>query len=146
MLQSFGLLRTNLLKEIVYKRPSYYAVQNVVNILDGTVSSSGFLDYAANTLRKLSVVGIKNDTTFGIMLWYNDRIPSNDLNRDLVDITIKGVMLRDPVYIDMITGKVFEIPHYNRRIMGSDTRFRDLPVWDSPVLIAERSQVKMKSL
>ena len=144
MLQSFGLLRTNLLKEIVYKRPSYYAVQHLVNVLDGSVSSTGFLDYTAHTLRKISVAGIKNDQLFGVLLWYNDRIPSDDLKRDLVDITIKGISFKDPVYVEMITGKVYEIPRYNRRIIDNDTKFQDLPLWDSPVMIAERSQVKMK--
>ena len=144
MLQSFGLLRTNLLKEIVYKRPSYYAVQHVVNVLDGSVSSTGFLDYTANTLRKISVAGIKNDQLFGVLLWYSDRIPSDDLKRDLVDITIKGITFKDPVYVEMITGKVYEIPRYHRKTVDNDTKFQDLPLWDSPVMIAERSQVKMK--
>ena len=144
MLQSFGLLRTNLLKEVVYKRPSYYAVQHVVNVLDGSVSSTGFLEYTANTFRKITVTGIKNENVFGVLLWYSDRIPSDNLNRDLVDITIKGIIFRDPVYVDMITGKVYEIPRYTRRATGNDTRFQDLPLWDSPVMIAERSQVKMK--
>lgn len=37
MLQSFGLIRSNLLNEIVYKRPSYYGVQHMVNVFDDSV-------------------------------------------------------------------------------------------------------------
>ncbi len=144
MLQSFGLIRMNLLKEVVYKRPSYYAVQHTVNVLDGNVNPAGEPEYKANTLRDISIVKIKNDQPFGIMLWYGDRIPSDDLTWDLVDITVKDLTFRDPVYVEMITGRVYEIPDYNRRTVGNDTKFRDLPVWDSPVLIAERSQVKIK--
>ena len=144
MLQSFGLLRMNLLKQFVYKRPSYYGVQHTVNVLDGSVSPDGRPEYKANTLRDFSIVKIKKDQPVGIMLWYSDRIPNDDLTWDLVDITVKGVTFRDPVYVEMITGRIYEIPGYNRRTVGNDTKFIDLPVWDSPVMIAERSQVKMK--
>ena len=76
MLQSFGLLRMNLGKRFVYRRPSFYAVRNVVNL---------------------------------------------------------------------ITGRVFALPAESvvRTAMG--TRFAGLPVWDSPVLIAERSALKLEA-
>ena len=144
MLQSFGLIRMNLLKEVVYKRPSYYVVQHTVNVLDGSVTPVGRTECQANTLRNISIVKIQKDQPFGIMLWYSDRIPSDNLTWDLVDITVKGVTFRDPVYVEMITGCVYEIPQYNRRTVGNDTKFIDLHMWDSPVMIAERSQVKMK--
>lgn len=145
MLQSFGLIRMNLLKEFIYKRPSYYAVQHTVNVLDGSVSSAGELPYKANTLRKIAVHGIKKDKIHGVMLWYSDRIPSDDLAWDLVDITIEDITFHDPVFVEMITGKIYEIPHYNRTVTGNDTKFQDLPVWDSPVMIVERSQVTFKN-
>ena len=43
------------------------------------------------------------------MLWYSDKVPSDDLSWDRVDVTIKGVTYQDPVYVEMITGKVFEL-------------------------------------
>jgi hypothetical protein len=145
MLQSFGLLRLNLLKEFVYKRPSYYGVQHTINVLDDSVSQAGRLSYKANTFREIAVHGIKKDKIFGVMLWFSDRIPSDDLSRDKVDITIDNLKFGDPVYVDMITGKIYEIPVYNRKVVGDGTKFTDLPLWDSPVMIAERSHIKMKN-
>lgn len=141
MLQSFGLLRTNLLKQVVYKRPSYYAVQHVINLLDNSVTPTGRYEYTANTLRKISVVGLKKGNVFGVMLWYSDRIPSDALRWELTDITIKNVTLKNPVFVELVTGNVYEIPTYSRRTIGMDMKFFDLPLWDSPVMIAERSQV-----
>ena len=37
MLQSFGLIRSNTLKEFIYRRPSYYAMQNVFSYIDSDV-------------------------------------------------------------------------------------------------------------
>ena len=34
MLQSFGLVRSNTLKEFVYRRPSWYAMRNVYSLID----------------------------------------------------------------------------------------------------------------
>lgn len=146
MLQSFGLLRMNLLKEFVYKRPSYYAVQHTVNILDSTVSQAGRLSYKANTFRDIAVHGIKKDNTYGAILWFSDRIPSDDLSWDKIDITIENLKLFNPVYVDMITGKVYEIPSYNRKVIANDTKFNDIPIWDSPILIVERSQISFKQI
>lgn len=141
MLQSFGLLRMNLLKQFVYKRPSFYAVQHTVNVLDGTVSQVGRLAYKANTFRDIAVHGMKKDKTYGAILWFSDRIPSDDFSWDKIDITIEDLKLTNPVYVDMITGKVYEIPKYNRKVIGNDTKFNDIPLWDSPVMIVERSQI-----
>ena len=52
MLQSFGLLRTNLLKQVVYKRPSYHAMQHMVNLLHRGVKPAGRLAFTANTARE----------------------------------------------------------------------------------------------
>lgn len=41
MLQSFGLIRSNTLKEFVYRRPSYYAMQNVYAIFDDDTRALG---------------------------------------------------------------------------------------------------------
>ena len=41
MLQSFGLIRSNLLHEIIYKRPSFYGVQHMVSIFDDSVVPVG---------------------------------------------------------------------------------------------------------
>ena len=43
----------------------------------------------------------------------------------------------------MITGKVFEIDKATLKNKGNDVQLKNLPVWDSPVMIAERSQVEL---
>ncbi len=38
-----------------------------------------------------------------------DQIPSDELKWDLVDLTIKKAAFKDPVYVEVITGKVYEL-------------------------------------
>lgn len=61
MQQSFGLLRTNLFQEVVYKRPSFHAVQHLVNLLRPGIRPAGRLGFEANTPRRLTVAGIADD-------------------------------------------------------------------------------------
>ena len=143
MLQSFGLIRSNLLHEIIYKRPSYYGVQHMVSFFDDAVNAVGELKYEQNSSRKMTVAGFQKENTSVVMIWYKDKIPSDNLKWDSVDLTIKSTNFKDPVFVEMITGKVYEIDKTTLKNNGGDTMFQKLPVWDSPIMIAERSQVNI---
>lgn len=67
------------------------------------------MEYESDSPRKLTVAGFEKAGTPVTLLWYSDRIPDDELAWDRIDLTIKGVTFRDPVYVEMITGKVFEL-------------------------------------
>ncbi len=144
MLQSFGLLRANLLYEIMYKRPLFYGVQHMAGFFDGTVRSKAELKYTSTSDRKMTVAGFEKENRPVVLIWYNDQIPTDDLKWDWVDLDIENIHFIDPVYAEMITGKVYEIDQSTWKNDGQHTRFEKLPVWDSPVMIAERSLVAMR--
>ena len=43
----------------------------------------------------------------------------------------------------MITGRVFALDGAKVTVAGGATRFRSLPVWDAPVLVAERAGLEL---
>ena len=142
MQQSFGLLRTNLFKEVVYKRPSFHAVQHMVNLFRPELRSAGRLNHESNTPRRLTVAGIerqKDGTLVGAVVWQNDRIPSDNLAFEPIELWIEGLTLKDPVLIEMITGRIYALPKYHGHSGDGRMKFTGLPVWDSPVVILERS-------
>ena len=142
MQQSFGLLRTNLLKQVVYKRPSFHAVQHTANLLNSAIESGGALQTQANTTRQISAVAMqKEGKRIGALLWYSDRVPSDDLQWDEVEVTVEGVKLRDPVLVDLLTGRVYALPKDHGAQRQSGTKFTGLPLWDSPVAIVERGAI-----
>ncbi len=69
------------------------------------------LEVDHNATREISVVGIKDEAgkTVGAMLWYSDQMPTDVLEKDNVSMTIKGLDMKDPVYVEPITGKVHEV-------------------------------------
>lgn len=143
MLQSFGLLRANLLKQVVYKRPSYHAMQHMVNLLHAGVKAAGHPAFSANTAREIALVELADtaDTPIGVMFWYADRIPSDELAWDRVELSVEGLSLKDPVLVEPITGRIFELPQPHGNRDGGRMKFTGCPVWDAPMLLIERSAV-----
>ena len=154
MLQSFGLVRSNTLKEPVYRRPSYFAMQNVFGLLDGEARPDKISvqkDFAVEERfdprdrrpRTLTSVRFVRHGRTLRFLWFSDSRPSSGLGFDSVRLRLPG-KLADPVWVDMITGRVFEIPS-DRVVREKDsTVLHGVPMWDSPVMIADRLSVPMR--
>jgi hypothetical protein len=145
MLQSFGLIRSNLLLEFIYKRPAFYAVQHMMTFFDDEVQPVGLLEHRSSSDRPLTAAGFQKQNTPVVLVWYGDQIPNDELKWDLVDLTLKNTTFQDPVYVEMITGKVYDLDKATWKNVDGNATFTQLPVWDSPVMIAERAQVPLKS-
>ena len=77
------------------------------------------------------------------MLWFSDERPSDSLEREKLAVTIKNLRLEYPVYIEPITGKVYNLNVYYGSYSDGDMNLQELPVWDSPVIIMEKKHVDM---
>ena len=145
MQQSFGLIRTNGKGVPVYKRPKFHGVQHVTSVMTADMKPVMPISISkASTNDKITSFGIeKNGKTIGYMLWFSGDRPDNDIDRELVDLTIDGAVLEAPVYVDMVSGYVHDM---SRNCVQSEDRLKltGLPMWDAPVLIIEREQVNYK--
>ncbi len=144
MLQSFGLIRSNLLHQSIYKRPAYYAVQHLVGFFDDEVKSLGLLNYGSSYPRTLAVAGFQKHGTCIVLVWFDHDVPTDALEWTPLNLTIHGVTFRDPVCVEMITGKVYELDQSAWKAQKKSVQFTGLPVWDSPIMIAERSETNLK--
>ncbi|MBR5700446.1 MAG: glycoside hydrolase [Bacteroidales bacterium] len=145
MIQSFGLICTNLKSEPQYKRPKFYAVQHLTSTItaDCKATNEDYKLTGASTYEDITVVGVrKNDKPYGFLIWLSGEEPNSSLDRKLVDLTFKGHVLQDPVYVDLVTGYVHELKGVEKRFDGM--RLAHFPIWDAPILVVERSQVNFK--
>jgi len=153
MLQSYGLIRSNTLKEFVYRRPKWYAMRNVYALFDddtkpvGVKVSAPFViekraDPRDAAKRELTCASFERFERPLRLFWYSNVRPSNRLEFDRVTLRVPG-RLESPVWVDMITGRVGEIDVKNVKEEGSETVLTDVPIWDSPVLIASRMSVPL---
>ena len=59
-----------------------------------------------------------------------------------VNFTILNVNFDQPVYVDILTGNIYEIPENQIDKKGNKTIFKQLPIYDSPILIADKTLLK----
>ena len=145
MLQSFGLVRMNGNKMPVYLRPKFYAVQHVTSVFSPDMGVTDAVKAACDIPSPVTSFGLTKDgKPVGIMLWLSGDRPSRSLERRLCDIRI-NLDMEDPVYVDMLTGYVHDLKgclNDREAFRGEGkgyTGFKDFPLWDSPVLVVERS-------
>ena len=153
MLQSFGLVRCNGLRRTVYRRPSYHALRNVFCFLTDEahpVSAADDIwfemvhrfDPRDTSKRRMSAARFTRYGSQVRFFWFSDARPSDALGFDRVTVWLKPGTISRPVWVEMITGRVFEIPEKDIR-REKDRLLLTVPMWDSPVMIASRSAVPL---
>ena len=136
MLQSFGMLRSNLLKEVVYCRPSFYAMQHVFSYFDDDVHPISVEKMPVNG-KELTVARFELKSNPVFVLWFSGERPSDSLAYERADVELKCESMRgEPVWVDLLTGKVCKFPHGNATISNGVFTLKAIPLWDSPVMVA----------
>lgn len=143
VLLSMGLLRANDNKEVLYKKPAYYAVQHTISIFDSTVRVRGPVTFSSSSRRSLQVVAFEKGERSFLAIWFDGDVPGDSLAFTPVDITVESLEIRSPVYVELITGRVYDLPSDHYRQEGPRLVLTGLLLWDSPILIMERAQVEI---
>ena len=66
-------------------------------------------------------------------------IPSDDFTTRPGVFEWQGAPLKDPVWVDLFTGAVYEIPAKNQIVHSCGVSLVRIPVYDSPCLVTERA-------
>ncbi len=147
MIQSFGLVRMNLMHEPMYKRPSYYGVQHLASLLTDDLHAVE-LKFDAHCNHEVRGYGIanKDNEIVGAMLWFSDRTPTDQLEKENISVVLHDFFIKDLVYVEPITGMVHNLrPVVTRGSNeGGNTRLSGLPMWDSPIFLMSKSVLKIK--
>ena len=133
MLQSFGLIRSNTLKEPVYRRPSWFAMRNVYSYFDDDVHSLGVETRTVNG-KEMTVARFERQSQPFAVVWFSGERPGDSLAYERADLSFLGNV---PVlrWVDLMTGKIGEL-----------TDLKSVPVWDSPVMIARNDQLPRRTV
>jgi len=167
-----GLLRANEEKEVIAVKRAYYAVQNVVSVFDDgwtRVRDSGYdkgfgtKDASLSTYHYVSAAGVplfafwthgrdfvKDSKAKGVLgeglktLPYERPGDSFETRPAMFRYT-DGQPLKEPVWVDLFTGRVYALPPTCQLVARSGTiRFVNVPVYDSPCLITERTALPLQ--
>jgi hypothetical protein len=141
-----GLLAINDDKTVHHKKLGYYAVQHVTALFDDTVNR--VKDFDAH------ITGGKDESKFAVFgyrgskggtlvtLWRSSDTPGKRPDLEQVDLAIEGLIFEDPLWIDLLTGRVYEIDHALWKATDKGTTFKGLAAYDSVVVIADRREIE----
>ena len=155
-----GLLRTNDRNEVIQVKKAYYAVQNVTSVFDATLAKvsgerSACVNYDAAVWfdeyrdpQGRAVFAFweheKRFTRDGRNLEIIHPQPSDSCETRTFTFEYRGRKLDRPVWVDLLTGGVYEFPEENQIEHSCGITFVNVPVYDSPCLLAEGSALKFR--
>ncbi len=142
-----GLLKSRQDQTVEYAKPAYYALQNLAAVFDDNLCRIPEFEFSTDTDISLSVFGYENKSSKEqvVTVWRDDEIPSDSNEKTKVDFTFRNARFTNPVYVDLRLGKVWQIPQANRSAEGDACQFKDIPCYDSPILIADVSNIKLRT-
>lgn len=141
-----GILETDDNNNILRPKQAYYAIQNLVSVydaLDGIVSPEGIEMSGSDPESSFSIYRFR-DSGKGmdsVVLWEDSSTPDDCTKAISMEITVPDAALSHPVCVDVRTGNVYRIRF--KRQAGAYV-FSGVPVYDSPVIITDRSLLKLK--
>ena len=119
-------------------------MQNLTAVFDDTVRRVREFTYdiEGGDLRSTySVFAYRKGDANMLVLWRNNDRPGGNPRVEHVTITLPPALwMATPVLVDLRTGKVYEGPVEKGPVEkgpGVKMRFRDVPVYDSPIVLAD---------
>ncbi len=133
-----GLLETNPDKTIKRPKLAYKAAQHVFSIFDAAVETQA--EKPTTNQPTVAAFAYRHGSGGGslVTLWSGEARPAEEYTPKLTTVTVTGTF-KNPVFVDLITGKVYEIPKANWSKKGDAHTFSAVLVPDYPILIADKS-------
>jgi hypothetical protein len=146
VLNTKGLIQSDITMAAIRPKVAYYAVQNVASVFDNHLQLQPDFRFTKDSSLSMSVFGFKHQVAQHnvVALWLDKNIPSNAFDTKSVTISFENVNFKNPVWVDLLTGSIFEIPKSQWKKEGNKISFTDIPLYDSPVLITEKAMVIKK--
>ena len=145
-MKRMGLVKCNDQLEVTKVKSAYYTVQNIATLFDTTIEPVKFFAklVRGETADGLVIYTFKQKET-GIPLvafWDASNHPVNENVVRRTTLEVRGVEFKDPVWIDIVTGAIYEVP--KRMFLNWNAKgglFENVPYYDAPVVLTERSLV-----
>lgn len=155
-----GLLRANEDKQVVAIKTAYYAVQNVASVFDDSLVRVKDAAFGTRDMTISSYEYRKTDGRPVFVFWTHAyevvkvKLPAGKVGYEPqftrpgdsfwlrpAAFRYAGAPLKDPVWVDMLTGGIYAFPRECQIVHSTGLTFVRVPVYDSPCLLTERSVV-----
>ncbi len=141
-----GLLKAAEDLTVDHPKQTYFGVRNIAAVFDDTLTRITNFTHTANTAASLRVFGYQKSTTGKTIasIWFSGGgLPSDAITFTDVNFTLTPADIDNPVWVDVRDGTVRAIPSAAWSRVGDTCTFNNVPVYDSPILIADRSAIAL---
>lgn len=157
-----GIIKSDSTKRAIRPKMAYYAIQHVTAIFDHSLqrikkveasynkahipTDKAHIVYTQSTDRSLAVYAYQHKDTKKHLytIWTDDYIPAESNKTRNLTFTFANGNIDQPVYVDIITGGVYDIPTNQWKKIGNQYTFVNIPIYDAPILIADKSLVTVQ--
>jgi hypothetical protein len=141
-----GLLASREDQTVAYAKPAYFAAQNVFSIFDDSLVRVTNFTCTASVTNAIAAFAYASKTGDQVVtLWFKGAMPSDSNSKTFVDFSFHGSRSTIPIYADLRTGEVYSIPRANWSHVGDGVVLRGIPLYDSPILIAEKGVLSLET-
>ena len=139
-----GLLETDENNRVVKIKKAYYAVQNLAAVFDAFDVQTGAESVKFDAPFIVSAFGY-TDRESGLpsyTIWISEAAPTNvNATLPLTAELVGGAKIANPVWVDILSGGVYEIPAESLERVGGNLKVKNLPVYDSPIVVTDKRLV-----
>ncbi len=145
-----GLLRCNDDKTVSGAKPAYFAAQRVCSLFDDTLVRVRDFKCAASDDEKIAADayraegGARPPGALVVAVWLNGAMPTDENAVTPMDLTFERAQFTAPVLADLLTGEVREIPRDRWFAADGKVTFKQMPLYDSPILIAGKAALLLQ--
>jgi hypothetical protein len=140
-----GLLHATANKKVDKIKLAYYAVQNCVAVFDDRLERVKQPTVGVMYDKSTASFAYRNKETGQglVVFWDNSGVPDDEFMTRPAQVVVKGLAIQEPVWVDLVSGRVYGIPADHIVKAGVFTIFKDIPLYDAPVLIAEKELLRI---
>lgn len=140
----FGLIRCDSMKRAEKIKQSYYAVQNTISVFDQPLVRVKEAPSSVSSSHAITSFEYQNAVSKAKMLvmWDGSQIPADTYQTQKAVVSIKESGFKNPVWVDLLSGRVYKISLDCWKKNGDIDMF-EVPVYDSPVIIADRTSLPL---
>ena len=137
-----GLIQSDMTMKAIRPKVAFYTVQNIATVFDNKLVRIPDYKCKAKTNKSTSIFGYQGKLSGKqlVTIWFDDSIPNNTFETQMTELTIENGNFEKPVWVDLLSGRIFEIPKSNWSKSGTAYSFK-IPVYDSPVALADLSLI-----
>ncbi len=143
VLNTKGLIESDTTRAAIRPKVAYYAIQNLASLFDDNLQLNPGFSFNAALSNSISVYAFQHKKTNDnvVALWIDSTDATNSFVTTPCTISLKNVHFRNPVWVDLMTGNIYEIPKSSWVKNESSYTFTGIPLYDSPALIVEKSML-----